>query len=146
MTVLTRITSVRFAVIPGWLVLGMLFFSLAIVAGCSTTQQGPIVPSDQPQGVAGKAVESGTNQSSQVTKDSAVSLVEKQPEVEEYKRNVESAGFKFFIKATETKSRFVVRVGEEHPEKVTVTSWYVVSKADGQVKKWDLTQGSPLDE
>lgn len=61
----------------------------------------------------------------------------------EYAKSLESKGYALYVRTEETPTRFIVRIGEERPDKVTVVSWYLVNKADGHVSEWDMSKGEP---
>lgn len=123
----------------------MLLFRLLVVlslalalAGCNRSTLGEKQPSPTQQ----VSPDTGTRpQDQRIDRQKAIDLVLALPEVKAYKDELKAKGYAFSVDSYETPSRFVVQVGEDRGNRVTVTDWYVVNKADGTAVKWDLSKG-----
>lgn len=77
-----------------------------------------------------------------LSRQQALTAVRQLPVVMQYEQAVKSAGYTLFLQSEETPSRFIIRVGEERPDKVTITRWFLVNKSDRQVSEWKMSDGS----
>jgi hypothetical protein len=65
------------------------------------------------------------------------------PDIVDYRSRLKDVGYRLVFRPSESPSWWVVAVGEDQPQKVTITSWYVVRKADGMLLQWDLREAPP---
>jgi len=111
---------------------------VVLVAGCSRRMSSTVdAPPTNPASTGVVRARPVT------TNQEAIDYVRQQPDVVEYEKALKAQGYKLYVRTEETPSRFIVRVGEETPDKVTVVSWYLVSKGDGSVTEWDISKGEP---
>lgn len=112
--------------------------SLAACGGAA-----PVTPQSQPVPQAQSSPKvPATPATPPVTTDQAIDLVRKDPDLQKYSAEVKAAGRRLAFTAEETPSRFVVAVSESGAANYVVTRWYLVSKKDGSVTEWDMSNGS----